>query len=88
MISLLTLLLQIGDKLISLANGQTLPYGFCVWAAGNGPIPFVLDTVNKIAEQQSLQGKARGRIVTDNWLRVMGAEVSSSGNPNSNLTLT
>ena len=66
---------QIGDKLIYLANGQTLPYGFCVWAAGNGPIPFVLDVVDKIPEQKVFQAKARGRIVTDNWLRVLGAEV-------------
>ena len=47
-----------------------------MWAAGNGPIPFVLDVVNNIEEQKVFQGKARGRIVTDNWLRVLGAEVS------------
>jgi hypothetical protein len=46
-----------------------------VWAAGNGPIPFVLDVVNTIEEQKVFQAKARGRIVTDNWLRVLGAEV-------------
>lgn len=46
-----------------------------MWAAGNGPIPFVLDVVGKIEEQKVFQAKARGRIVTDNWLRVLGAEV-------------
>jgi NADH dehydrogenase FAD-containing subunit len=65
--------------LITLANGQILPYGFCVWAAGNGPIPFVLDVVNTIEEQKAFQAKARGRIVTDNWLRVLGAEVRRRG---------
>ena len=45
-----------------------------MWAAGNGPIPFVLEMVNKISEQKVFQAKARGRIVTDNWLRVLGAE--------------
>lgn len=65
--------------MITLANGQTLAYGFCVWAAGNGPIPFVLDVVGKIEDQKVFQAKARGRIVTDNWLRVLGAEVSVRG---------
>lgn len=60
---------EVGDKLITLSNGDTLAYGFCVWAAGNGPIPLVLDVVNSVSEQKEFQAKARGRIVTDNWLR-------------------
>jgi len=65
---------EIGEKIITLANNQTLAYGFCVWAAGNGPIPLVLDVVDKVPGQKEFQAKARGRVVTDNWLRVLGAE--------------
>lgn len=36
----------------------------------------MLDVVGKIEEQKVFQAKARGRIVTDSWLRVLGAEVS------------
>ena len=38
----------VGDKYIEFSNGERLNYGFCVWAAGNGPIPFVLDTIEKV----------------------------------------
>jgi NADH dehydrogenase FAD-containing subunit len=65
---------EVGEKLITLSTGELLPYGFCVWAAGNGPIPLVLDVIENIPEQKALQGKARGRIVTDSWLRVAGAD--------------
>ena len=65
---------EVGEKLITLSTGDVLPYGFCVWAAGNGPIPLVLDVVENIPEQKALQSKARGRIVTDSWLRAAGAD--------------
>ena len=65
---------EIDDKKILLSTGETLDYGFAVWAAGNGPIPFVLDFIEQVPEQKSAQNKARGRIVTDSWLRVVGAE--------------
>ena len=42
--------------------------------SGNGPIPFVLDLVDTVEEQKVLQSKARGRIMTDSWLRVLGAD--------------
>jgi len=64
---------EVGEKFIELTSGEKLPYGFCVWAAGNGPLPVVLDTVNQIEEQKAAQGKARGRIAIDGWLRALGA---------------
>lgn len=64
---------EVGEKFIELSNGERLPYGFCVWAAGNGPIPFVLDMVESIDEQRAAQPKARGRIAIDGWLRAAGA---------------
>ena len=63
---------EVREKDIELSNGEKIPYGFCVWAAGNGPVPIVLDVVEKIPEQKSLQNKARGRLVVDPWLRVRG----------------
>jgi NADH dehydrogenase FAD-containing subunit len=64
---------EVGDKFIELSTGDRVPYGFCVWAAGNGPLPLVLDVIDKVEAQKSAQDKARGRIVIDGWLRVAGA---------------
>jgi NADH dehydrogenase FAD-containing subunit len=61
---------EIDEKVIHLSNGDKLPYGFCVWAAGNGPNPLVLD---KVPVQKAGQSIARGRLVIDDWLRMKGA---------------
>ena len=39
---------EIGDSRILLSTGDELPYGFCVWAAGNGPLPFVSNFINEV----------------------------------------
>ena len=65
---------EVGEKEIKLSDGTTMPYGFCVWAAGNGPLPFVNSLIEGIAEQRSAQVKARGRIAIDSWCRVYGAD--------------
>lgn len=65
---------EVSEKCVELSSGEKLPYGFCVWAAGNGPIPLVLDIVEKIEQQKVIQSKARGRIGIDGWLRVAGAD--------------
>ena len=49
-----------------------MPYGFTLWAAGNGPNPLIQGLVENIGEQKALQTNARGRLVIDNWLRVKG----------------
>lgn len=64
---------EVAEKVIKLGDGTTLPYGFCVWAAGNGPIPFVSDLIEGIGEQKSAQDQARGRVVVDSWCRMHGA---------------
>ena len=64
---------EIKEKTIELSNGESIPYGFCVWAAGNGPNPLVLNAVDKIQEQRDMQSSARGRLVIDPWLRIKGA---------------
>ena len=53
---------EVGETSIKLSDGSSMPYGFCVWAAGNGPIPFVNELIEGIEEQKSVQGKARGAL--------------------------
>ncbi len=66
---------EVKKSYIELSDNSTLPYGFCVWAAGNGPIPFVNEMINTIGDpQESLQNQARGRIGIDSWCRVIGAD--------------
>ena len=43
-------MLQAGVKEVTtneilLSDGQVVPYGLSVWAAGNGPLPLVLDMI-------------------------------------------
>ena len=57
---------------ILLNDDRTIRYGLSVWAAGNGPLPLVLDLTKSIPEQAALQSSGRGRLVTDSWLRVKG----------------
>lgn len=64
---------EVTDTAVQLSTNRTINYGFCLWAAGNGPVPLVLDMVEKIPAQKAQQSKARGRLVTDAWLRVRGA---------------
>lgn len=58
---------------ITLNDGTVLPYGIAVWAAGIGPLPVTLDLVKKLPECAENQ-QARGRLTTDRWLRVAGAD--------------
>ena len=68
---------EITDKLILLNDGNTINYGLSVWAAGNGPLPLTLQIVDKLGEEQhSEQNVARGRLVTDAWMRVKGSKGS------------
>ena len=63
---------EVGDSEIEFSNGEKLAYGFCVWAAGNGPIPLVVESLEKIEYQKNAQKQARGRFVVDRWLRLTG----------------
>ena len=65
---------EVGETAIKLSDGTSMPYGFCVWAAGNGPIPFVNKLIEGIDEQKAVQGQARGRIAIDSWCRMVGAD--------------
>lgn len=68
---------EVTAKQILLNDGNTIDYGLSVWAAGNGPLPLTLQIVDTIGEAQtSEQNVARGRIVTDAWMRVKGSNGS------------
>jgi NADH dehydrogenase FAD-containing subunit len=66
---------EVGDRIIALKDGREIPYGMAVWAAGNGPIPLTLQIIDDVGgEQKVMQDSARGRLVVDPWLRVVGSE--------------
>ena len=62
------------DRII-LNDGKVFPFGLCLWAGGNGPVPITLDLIKKLGkEQQDLQPVARGRLAVDPWMRVIGSK--------------
>lgn len=65
---------EVKNRDIVLSDGRSLPYGLAVWAAGNGPLPLVSNLIKQLPEQEEKQAFGRGRLVTDEWLRVKGAE--------------
>lgn len=68
---------EVTAKQILLNDGQTIDYGLSVWAAGNGPLPLTLQIVDTLGEKQAAeQNVARGRIVTDAWMRAKGSNGS------------
>jgi len=67
--------IRVGPKSVTIRNSKTgeeedIPYGMCVWAAGNGVNPFVKHLIDLIPEQK----EAKGRLILDPWLRVKGTE--------------
>jgi NADH dehydrogenase FAD-containing subunit len=66
-------LLQVTDTKVEFTSGESVPYGLAVWAAGNGPLPLVLDLIEETPEQKEKAAWGRGRLVVDDWLRVKGS---------------
>lgn len=67
---------EVKEDVIVLSNGDEIPYGLSVWAAGNGPLPITLQTIDALgdSEQSEAQSMARGRIAVDPWLRALGGD--------------
>lgn len=73
---------EVLDDKILLNNGEEIPYGIAVWAAGNGPLPVTLQLIEALSEsegegesqQSEAQATARGRVAIDPWLRVLGGK--------------
>lgn len=75
---------EVNGTHVLLGEAESVPYGFCVWATGNGAVSVVSETVAALGEgaQAEAQSIARGRLAVDPWLRVLGAprgEVYSIG---------
>ncbi|KAJ8613436.1 hypothetical protein CTAYLR_002317 [Chrysophaeum taylorii] len=52
---------------------ESIPYGLCVWATGNGPVRVVSDSIDEIGTvQKDAQSRCRGRLAVDSHLRVLG----------------
>lgn len=68
---------EVTEKTIVLNDGKIIDYGLSVWAAGNGPLPLTLQIIELLGEEQEAeQNVARGRIVTDAWMRAKGSRGS------------
>lgn len=64
---------EVRDTVILLSDGQEIPYGMAVWAAGIGPIPLTLQVIEALGpEQVAQQDAGRGRLVIDPWMRAIG----------------
>ena len=66
---------EVTEKTIELNNGNKVRFGLAVWAGGNGPVPFTLQLIDALGEEQSKeQPVARGRLAIDPWMRAVGGE--------------
>lgn len=62
---------------VTLGSGERMPYGVCVWSAGNAARPLTQQLIADIPEQQQLLANvppAQHKLQVDNYLRVIGAE--------------
>ncbi|KAL4421095.1 hypothetical protein ABPG77_009622 [Micractinium sp. CCAP 211/92] len=65
---------EVTKDTIVLKNGEQLPYGVCVWSAGNAPRPLVQQLAGQIPEQAEFQPGGRpSKLAVDPFLRVVGA---------------
>ncbi|KXZ46316.1 hypothetical protein GPECTOR_45g186 [Gonium pectorale] len=62
---------------VLLAGGEELPYGVCLWSAGNAPRPLVSHIAHKIRDQAAAAEASRvppgSKLCVDPFLRVVGA---------------
>lgn len=67
---------EVTAKYVYLKDGERIPYGMSVWAAGVGPLPITANMIEALedTEQAGAQDFARGRLGVDPWLRVIGGD--------------
>ncbi len=67
---------EVTDKNVYFKDGEKIPYGMALWAAGIGPLPITTSFIETLreTEQSNAQGFARGRLAVDPWLRVIGGK--------------
>jgi NADH:ubiquinone reductase (non-electrogenic) len=59
-----------------LSNGQALPYGVCLWSAGNCSRQITRDIFGQVEGQQPYKARreAQQKVAVDNYLRVVGTK--------------
>ena len=67
---------EVTENYVYFKDGDKVPYGMALWAAGIGQLPITASLVEALenTEQKGTQEFARGRLAVDPWLRVVGGE--------------
>jgi NADH dehydrogenase FAD-containing subunit len=67
---------EVTEHHVYLNDGDKIPYGMALWAAGIGQLPLTTSLVDSLEDtvQKDTQEYARGRLAVDPWLRVIGGE--------------
>eukprot|EP00877_Chromochloris_zofingiensis_P010276 jgi/Chrzof1/5501/Cz16g05180.t1 len=67
---------EVNQHDISLANGDKIEYGVCVWSTGNAARPLVRDIIQQVPSQQDINKSAPPvavKLGVDPYMRVVGA---------------
>ena len=65
---------EVAQDRVRLATGEDIPYGICVWSAGNAPRPLVAHIAEQLPVQAELSpGGRTSKLLVDPFLRVVGA---------------
>jgi NADH dehydrogenase FAD-containing subunit len=67
---------EVTENYVYFKDGDKIPYGMALWAAGIGQLPITTSLVDSLedTEQKGTQEYACGRLAVDPWLRVIGGE--------------
>ena len=67
---------EVTENYVYFKDGDKIPYGMALWAAGIGQLPITASLVEALenTEQKGTQEFARGRLAVDPWLRVVGGD--------------
>jgi NADH dehydrogenase FAD-containing subunit len=67
---------EVSGNYVYFKDGEKIPYGMSLWAAGIGQLPITTQLVEMLeeTEQKNAQDFARGRLGVDPWLRVIGGD--------------
>ncbi|KAL7482996.1 hypothetical protein ACHAW6_008646 [Cyclotella cf. meneghiniana] len=67
---------EVTENNVYFKDGDKVPYGMALWAAGIGQLPLTKSLVEALqgTEQEQAQEFSRGRLAVDPWLRVIGGQ--------------
>jgi NADH:ubiquinone reductase (non-electrogenic) len=66
--------MEVREKKILLSNGDSLPYGVCLWSTGNSSRPLTRDLAAQVPEQKQFAAKRpeQTKLAVDDHLRIIG----------------